>query len=204
MTYLSPLISERRLSCMVRQSRWLLLVIILCRWAPAQPDTNANTGQASLRTAHLPAQVRNDIVTAIAKGFSDQPKEFPSGKRIALTSWVSFVRLSQTGPAVILITSGPDDPGNGATGNGEFWLFRRVGDHAVLIFRGGGFSALPRRSVYHNGMLDLQAAWNMSCCEGAIEVYRFDGVRYRPAYCYSYTVDEDGNMKSGPHGKCND
>jgi len=187
---------------MVRQSG-LLLLLIISVVASAQPDTNANTGHASLLTARLPAQVRSDIVATIAKGFSDEPKGFPSGQRIALSSWVSLVRLSQTGPAAILITSGPDDPDNGATGNGDFWLFRRIGNHAVFMLKGGGFSASPRRGAYHNGMLDLQTAWNMSCCEGAIEVYRFDGVRYKAAYCYSYTVDEGDNMKSGPHGKCN-
>ena len=86
--------------------------------------------------------------------------------------------------------------------SGRLIIFRRVGNHAVLILTGGGFGVKPASNTYHNGMLDLQTAWNMSCCSGGIEVYRFDGHRYKPAYCYSYETDEDGNMKFGPHGKC--
>ena len=185
---------------MVRQLVAFLSLIIFCQCAPAQTDTNTN--QASLGAAPLPAQVRNDIVAAIAKDFPDQPKEFPSGEQIAMSSWVRFVRLSQTGPAAILISSGPDDPDNGATGNGDFLLFRRHGNRAVIILKGGGFSATPRPGAYHNGMLDIQTAWNMSCCEGGIEVYRFNGVRYKPAYCYSYTEEDEGKLKLGPRGKC--
>jgi hypothetical protein len=189
---------------MTRQAVWLLLLIVWCRCSAMQPDTNAYLKEPSLRAAHLPTQVRNDIVAAIAKDFPDQPDDSPSGREIALTSWVSFVQLTQTSPAAILIRSGPDDPDNGATGNGDFWLFRRAGNHAVLILKAGGFDASPRHGVYHKGMLDLQTAWNLSCCEGGIKVYRFDGVRYQAAYCYSYTTDENGNMKSRPHRKCSD
>jgi hypothetical protein len=188
----------------LRQSGCVLLLIFCC-CAIAQPDTNANTHQPSLRTAHLLAQTRKDIVAAIAEDFPDQPKESPSGEQIALGSWVSFVRLSKTGPAAILITSGPDDPDNGATGNGDFWLFKRIGgNHAFIILRAGGFSAHPRRGAYHKGMLGFQTATNTSCCQGDIEVFRFDGVRYKLAICFSYTEDKDGKMKYGPHGNCED
>jgi hypothetical protein len=195
---------DTKLVCMVRRSGWLLFLVIFCRCAPAQSDTNSNTSPPSLKAAHLPAQVRNDIVAAIAEGFQDQPKEFPSGEKIALGSWVSFVRLSQTGPAAILISSGPDDPFNGATGNDEIWLFRRVGDRAVLILRGGGYDPSSVRGPYHYGMLDFQTSWNMGCCGGSTKVYRFDGIRYKAAYCYSYAEDEKSGTKYGPHEKCSD
>jgi hypothetical protein len=156
----------------------------------------------SLRDAHLPVQVKSDIVAIIAKHFQDMPGS-PSGHTIALSSWVSELHLARSGPPVIEIDGGPDDYDNGATGNGDIWLFRRVGNRAVLIFSGGGFTIKPESNTYHNGMLDIHTAWNMSCCNGGIEVYRFDGHRYKPAYCYDYETDDDGNMKFGPHGKCN-
>jgi hypothetical protein len=155
----------------------------------------------SLRDAHLPAQVKNDIVAIVAGHFQDMPGS-PSGRTIALSSWVSTIQLSRSGPAAIEIDGGPDDYNNGATGNGEIWIFRRIGNHAFLILSGGGFNLHPVAKAYHNGLLDLQTAWNMSCCNGGIEVYRFDGHRYRPAYCYDYETDDDGNMKFGPHGRC--
>jgi len=180
-----------------------LLTLALCLPLAAQssPTINQNTGAFALHDAHLPAQVKSDIVAAIAKRFEKLPGE-PSGRTIALSSWVSSLRLAPSGPPAIVVTGGPDDYANGATGNGDIWLFRRVGNHAVLVLTGGGFNykALPK--TYHNGMLDIQTAWNMSCCEGGVEVYRFNGTRYQPAYCYSYTTDEDGNMTEGAHGAC--
>ena len=180
----------------------LLFVCSLSCSAGAQLTRNLNGDDATLKAAHLSAQIRNDIVAAIEKKFTDQPKESPSGRQIALSSWVSFVRLGQTGPPAILIKSGPDDPNNGATGNGEFWLFRRHGNHAVLILEAGGYSLAPKRHAYHAGYLDVETAWNMSCCEGNLEDYRFNGSRYLPAFCYSYTVNEGGNTKLGKHERC--
>jgi len=182
----------------------ILVLLLGCQCISAQSETNLNNGENSLRSANLPAHVRRDIVAAIAKDFADEPKEFPSGSKIALGSWVGFVRLSQTGAPAILVTSGPDDPNNGATGNGEFWLFKRAGDHAVLILKGGGFDASPAKGAYHNGLLDFKSSWNMSCCDGGVEVYRFNGVRYKPSYCYSYSSDEDGKVTEGPRGRCRD
>jgi hypothetical protein len=187
--------------------RWIasLLSLALCVPLAAQstPTINQNTGAVALRDAHLPAQVKHDIVSIIAGSFQDIPGE-PRSRTIALSSWVSELQLSRTGPAAIMVTGGPDDYANGATGNGDIWLFCRVGNHAFLIFSGGGFTIKPESKTYHNGMLDIHTAWNMSCCNGGIEVYRFDGHQYKPAYCYSYETDEDGNMKFGPHGKCAD
>ncbi len=158
----------------------------------------------SLAKTHLPAQVRADIVASVARYFTGQSKEEPSGRAIAMDSSVEPIRLSRTGPPSLIVTGGSLDPNNGATGNADQWLFRRVGNHAVLILKGGGFSLGKRGTTYHNGMLDVQTAWNMSCCDGGIEVYRFDGVRYRPAYCMSYTLDEDNNFKEGPRGRCSE
>jgi hypothetical protein len=154
-----------------------------------------------LRDAHLSAQVRNEIAATIANQFQDMPGE-PRARTIALSSWVTRLQLARSGPAAIVVTGGPDDYDNGATGNGDIWLFRQVGNRAVLVFSGGGFDYKPLSKTYHNGMLDLQTAWNMSCCNGSIEVYRFDGHRYKPSYCYDYTTDDDGNMKFGPHQRC--
>jgi hypothetical protein len=180
---------------------WFILTIAASPcWADLGHDRSP--GQVSLRNAPIPPQMRNDIVRAIARDFADEPKGSLTGRDIALTSWVSFVPLSRTGARAILISSGADDPNNGATGNGEFWLFRRVGAHAVLILKTGGFEAVPVRGIYHNGMLDFRTAWNLSCCEGSVAVYRFDGIRYRSAYCSSYTSDQEGNMKYGPRSRC--
>ena len=163
----------------------------------------ARVARDQLRYAHIPSPVRNDIVAAIAKDFVEQPKEFPAGGKIALSSRVSFIQLTPVGKKAIVVTGGPDDPDNGATGNGDIWLFRRMGNRAVLILRGGGFGFRATGKIYHNGMLDIQTAWNMSCCDGGIEVYRFDGKRYEGAYCFSYRTDDDGNMTYGPRAPCN-
>jgi hypothetical protein len=180
-----------------------LLAFCLPLTAQSSPTVNQNTGAYALRDAHLPAQVKSDMVAAIAKQFQDDMPGEPTGSTIALSSWVSTMQLARTGPPAIVVTGGPDDYNNGATGNGDIWLFRRVGNHAVLIFTGGGFSVSPEsKTVYHSGMLDIHTAWNMSCCSGGIEVYRFDGHRYKPTYCYDYEINEEGNMKFGPHGKC--
>jgi hypothetical protein len=187
--------------------RWIASLLSLALPLAAQsspqapPTINQNTGPIALRDAHLPAQVKHDIVSIVGGRFQNIPG-LPAGRTIALSSWVSQLQLALTGPPVIEIDGGPDDYNNGATGNGEIWLFRRVGNHAVLIFSGGGFNLKPESKTYHNGMLDLQTAWNMSCCSGGIEVYRFDGHQYKPAYCYDYETDEDDNIKFGPHKKC--
>ena len=187
---------------MTRLPGSLLSVVLLCTSVSAQRDRNGATGDASLQTAALPAQLRSDIVAAIARDFADQARGEPSGRAVALGSWVSFPRLSQTGAPAILVSSGPDDPNNGATGNGEVWLFRRVGNHAVLILKGGGYSAAATGKTFHKGMLDFKTAWNLSCCSGSYEVYRYDGARYKPAYCFDYDTDEDGNLKDGPKNRC--
>jgi hypothetical protein len=154
-----------------------------------------------VRDASLSPSVKKDIVAAIAGQFTALPGE-PDGRTIALGSWVSRLRLSETGPSAIVVHGGPDDYNNGATGNDDIWLFRQIGDHAVLIFSGGGFGLRPASKTRHHGLPDLQTAWNMSCCEGGIEVYRFDGHSYKPTYCFSYTTREDGTMTYGPRGRC--
>jgi hypothetical protein len=87
-------------------------------------------------------------------------------------------------------------------GNRELWLFRQNGAHAQLMLKGGGYPYGPTSTAYHKGMLDFQTAWNMGGGEGGVEVYRFDGRRYKPDYCYSYTTDGHNNMKAGPHTGC--
>jgi hypothetical protein len=197
--------SPMRLHCgMARRLSWFLLLLpTICRCALAQSDTNF-AAQPPLRTASLPAQVRNDIVAVIAKDIATDPVSggIAFGRTVALGSLVGKLHLSQIGPAAILIRSGPDDPFNGATGNGEFWLFRRVQNHAVFVLKAGGYEAAPLRGAYHHGMLDIRTAWNLSCCDGVIEVYRFDGVRYQPAYCSSYRTDDTQKMTEGSRRKC--
>jgi len=168
----------------------LILCLLLCGFCVSGALAQAaNDDRVALKDAPLPSQVRKDIAAAVAGDFS-------------LTSLVSFPKLTPSGKGTILVTGGPDDPANGATGNGDIWLFRRVGNHAVLILKGGGSGYGPTGAAYHNGMHDFQTAWNMSCCNGGVEVYRYNGQRYKPAYCYSYETDDDGNMKEGPHGRC--
>jgi hypothetical protein len=185
---------------MMRIVGLLLLPALLS--IPCQPQAAA-PATVALRDAQFTRQVKNDIVADISRGFETSPGE-PDGRTIALSSWTSRIRLSPEGPAAIEVDGDPDDYNNGATGNGDIWIFRIVGNHASLVFNGGGFnlSVLPKTS--HKGLRDIKTAWNMSCCDGGIEVYRFDGVRYRPAYCYSYQDTDSNRMKFGRHKRCAD
>lgn len=175
------------------------LAVCLPLAAQLAPTRNQNTGELDLRDAYLPKQVENDIVSIIEKKF--QSPGDPDGRGIALSSWVSTLQLSRSGPPAIVVTGGPNDPDNGATGNRDIWIFRQVDNHATLIFTGGGFDISPAKT-YHNGMLDLETSWNTGSCCGGNEVYRFDGHQYKSEYCYDYETDDDGNVKFGPHRKC--
>jgi hypothetical protein len=160
-------------------------------------------GRIVLREARLPQQVKDDIVAVTSKELTDvlfDSKQKPVDA--ALDFWVSFPKLTRTGQQTIEIDA--NELLAGATGNTQIWIFLRVGNHARLIFTGGGSGSSPASTRYHNGLLDVKTAWNMSCCNGGIEVYRFDGRRYRPAYCYGYTRTEDGDLKFGPRTHCDD
>ena len=159
------------------------------------------SGPVNLRDSALSSEIKGEIAVAIAKQFQTMPGE-PSGRAIAMTSWVSRIQLAERGPLAIVVNGGPDDYDNGATGNNDLWIFRVSGGHASLVLTGGGFGLRPVSKIHHHGLVDLQTGWNMSCCDGEIEVYRFDGQRYQPAYCYSYTSDENGKMAFGPHVRC--
>jgi len=183
----------------------LLPALLPIACLPQTPNLPATApASVALRDAQLPRQVKNDIVADIARGFETIPGE-PDGRTIALSSWTSRIRLSPEGPAAVEVDGGPDDYANGATGNGDIWIFRIVGNRASLVFKGGGYSFRVLPKTIHNGLRDVETAWNTSCCDGGIEVYRFDGVRYRPAYCYSYQNDPDTDrMTYGKHERCTD
>lgn len=188
---------------MKRVFRCLFLVMVMPSRSRAQGavENFKSSGPVNLRDSALSREIKGEIAAAIAKQFQTIPGE-PSGRAIAMTSWVSRIRLAGSGPSAIVVSGGPDDYNNGATGNNDIWIFRVNGGHARLVLTSGGFGLRPASKTRHHGLVDLQTGWNMSCCEGGIEVYRFDGERYKPAYCSSYTSDGDGKMAFGPHVCC--
>jgi hypothetical protein len=158
--------------------------------------------ETALRSAHLSVPVRNDILMVIEKELKDLDPEVAEPRKLALTSWVSCLELARSGPPAILVTSGPDHPATGATGNHELWLFRKVGSNAELILRDGGATYGPTSMTYHNGMRDFKTWGTMGGGQGGGEVFRFDGRRYLPLYCYK-TSTIDGKLNEGAPEPCN-
>ena len=148
--------------------------------------------------------MRDDILAVLVKELKDLDPEIDNPRDVALQSGVSNIKLAQSGPPVILVISGPNHPATGVTGNHEIWLFRRIGDHAVLLLRSGGAMYGPASKTYHVGMLDFKAYGKMGGGEGSTEVYRFDGKQYRSIYCYHVTWENNGVKEvDGPHKPCN-
>jgi hypothetical protein len=145
--------------------------------------------------------MRDDILAILVKELKELDPEIDNPQDVALESGVSDIKLAQTGPPIILVTSGIDHPATGSTGNHEIWLFRRIGSHAVLLLRGGGAMYEPASKTFHHGMLDFKTYGKLGGGEGATDVFRFDGKKYRSMYCYQVTWEHEVE-KDGVHEPC--
>jgi len=184
---------------MMRLASCLLALTYLSSYASAQPQAVAH--ETALRDIQLPVQVKNDISkVVISDDFDDSVGDDNQQQQLALES---RAQILDVGFSIILVKAGPGNPTSGATGNGSVWIFKRVGNHAVLILSGFG-SMVSVRSESHHGVHDISIYANSSCCEGGVEIYAYNGVKYAPRLCYAVTQNEDGTATDGPPGKCDE
>jgi hypothetical protein len=188
----------------IRITLSLLFVALLSPCAGAQSCDPKNV---NLRKANLPASVKNDIVTVVAnavvKEFGKFLTDSPTPRDIALSSCTSFPKFAQSG-RVILLVQGPDYPKMAGSPCEDFWLFRQVGGgHAHLILTSGCLQGPASRS-YHNGMLDVEisAQDTAHSDRGYVVVFRFNGQRYLPLYCYDTDIGKNGDELDGPKHPC--
>jgi hypothetical protein len=148
-----------------------------------------------LRDAHLSIPIRREIVSVVAKKLLSEDHH-PTPEADILDFFVEYPHLAQDGSKTILVEE-PSNP------NPDIWLFSVSGAHVIPILADGGQGYGAWGKGFHHGMRDFQTTWITNMETGATKVLRFDGARYRPAYCSVYFVDEDGKLKNGPRGKCN-
>jgi hypothetical protein len=185
----------------------LLLLISLSfnRDVTAQSDPGAPAKEVTLRDAHLTDQVRKDIYALVLKDMEGSGEQDTARlKEMTLNLSVIFMKLSKDGSSSILVEGDEGNPlgSTNGIGNEPFWLFRRVGDHAVLVFFtvGQGVSVKP---TFHHGMRDISTGQRMGhSMTFSAEVDEFDGTNYRPAYCYDSSVDEKGKDIKSPRHPC--
>ena len=178
-----------------RTSIPLLLFASLGLTAQTPPTAPAQT--PSLRDARLPPKVRSDIVAEIVEEEGEA-----DGREIALNSSVSFLKLSRHGSPAIAVEN-DTSPQCGAHGNCPFYLFLNVNGQAVLIFQAVGYGPGVEPAIHH-GMHDISSTdvFSTAIPDEFVEVDRFDGKAYTPAYCYHQTIDENGKDKESPHRPC--
>jgi hypothetical protein len=184
----------------------LLLLISLSfnRDVTGQSHSTAAAKQVTLRNAHLTDQVRKDIYALVLKDMEDSAKDAAQLQEMAWNLSVIFMNLSKGSFSSILVEGDEDNPLGSSNGNGNepFWLFRRVGNHAVLVFFtvGLGVSVKP---TSHHGMRDIYTEQRIGhSMNFPMEVDEFDGSTYRPAYCYDIGVDEKGKDIKSPRHPC--
>ena len=155
----------------------------------------AQEQRLSLRDAHLSIPIRREIVSIVAKRLLSEDHH-PTPEADILDFFVEFPHLAQDGSKTIFVAEyGSPNP--------DIWLFKVSGAHVIPILADGGQGHGMWGKGFHHGMRDYQTTWITNMETGATKVLRFDGTRYRPAYCSVYFVDEDGKLKNGPRGKCN-
>jgi hypothetical protein len=178
----------------------------LNQYLSAQPHPSAPAKQVTLRNAHLTDQVRKDIYT-IALGEMRDGSDESDAARLEEMAWnlsVSFLKLGKDGSLSILLEGDVDNPLSGvnANGNNPAWLFRPVGDHAVLVFYnvGQGVAVEP---TFHHGMRDISTVERIGrSMDFSGEVDEFDGKTYNRAYCFEIGVDEKGKDTKSPRHHC--
>jgi hypothetical protein len=168
-------------------------------WQPRRsglgnPD-DAGPSRTSLREAHLPNQIRRKIVAVVAKKILSEGYD-PKAQVTALDFFVEYPRLAQDRSQTICVK----ETGNPNT---DVWLFRISGGHAIPILADAGQGYGPWGKGIHHGMRDYQTTWIMNMATGGTKVLRFDGIRYRAAYCFAYAMGDDGDLKYGRREKCN-
>ena len=163
----------------------------------AQTPPTAPAQTPSLRDARLPPKVRSDIVAEIVEDEGEA-----GGREIALNSSVSFLKLSRRGSPAIAVEN-DTSPQCGNHGNCPFYLFLNVKGRAVLIFQAAGSGPSVEPAIHH-GMHDISWAdvFSTAVIDIRIEVDRFNGRAYVPAYCYEQTAGENGKLKESRHRPC--
>ncbi len=112
--------------------------------------------------------------------------------------FTEFPKLAQDGRRTISVQAA--SPFAGAH-QSELWVFQLLGGHALQILNEDATGYGPYKSAYHNGLRDYQVTVDFDNQRGTA-VYRFDGTRYRPAFCESNEI-ADYNPKLVHRVKCN-
>lgn len=155
-----------------------------------------------LRDAPLPPSVQKDIIAAVIE--SDKGSAEDSDlQQIALNSSVSFLKLGQNSSNAIVVEESDTSPVCGSHGNCPFYIFLNVKGRAIMIFQAVGSGPSIEPSIHH-GMHDISWADVFSTAgpDILVQVDRYDGKEYTPAYCYHQTTDETGKWKESPHLPC--
>ena len=81
--------------------------------------------------------------------------------------------------------------------NCRVWIFRRTTDGWVQLLHAYTVQTLEAQQTVTNGYRDIMTSAHSSATESVLELYKFDGRRYRLAECYDrkYEVmDEQGEI----------
>lgn len=183
---------------------FVVLVCVAPRAFAQVPQPQPGTANPnSLRTVRLPTRVKDRIADHLYSTWFQSPSDPPYliPKEDALNFNVTFLDVAKNNQQVILLES--NGTYAGATGNGEMWFFLRSGDNVRLILHTSGFlfDNLPAQP-YHNGLRDFATGWRLGCCEGGIQVFRFNGTHYVSDHCADYTSDGGDEIKVGPAKPC--
>jgi hypothetical protein len=97
-----------------------------------------------------------------------------------------------------IAVQGVDNQSCSPTGNCEFWVLRRRGNHYSVILHRGATQTFTIQPTATNGFHDLVLVQHGSATEQGLRLYRFDGSQYRSVACY------DANWAVLQNGKVHD
>ena len=171
------------------------LLATLCAAAQSLPERrleDLSVAQLSpkltytLKDARLSVQERNDILAVI--GNVVPPSAFPTGhdmdrRDYLLGAFVGSVDLAGNGSRQVAVTFGSDRMMCGATGNCNIWLFSLEYGQAKLILDSNGWGLTVRPETTH-GLRDVVVESHQSAWDTALEVFQFNGARYKQVDCY--------------------
>ena len=81
-------------------------------------------------------------------------------------------------------------------GNCQFWLFKKKGNDYQIILKTlpGAVQTFKLKIAKTNGYFDLETKDHGTASSGEIEIYKFDGEKYKMRECYNY---DSSNLKDG-------
>jgi len=114
-------------------------------------------------------------------------------RETVMSARVGFIDLAEGGGQQVLV-QGPR-LSCGANGNCRYLVFRRQGERLRLVLDGAGAGAFLVLNTSSHGFRDVATSWHISAYEQVINAYRWNGLKYEKADCYSVTRDRDNPDK---------